>query len=106
VAESLSVSLPELDVRLCGHGGVAELLRRLFHDNPLARDPTSPGFGWVMWDLAPIAWLIDPSWVQHDRVRSASVGADHRWQPGTGEITEAFRIDRKAVFADFFSRVQ
>lgn len=105
VAETLSVSLAELQQHAGGHGPVGELLVDLYEHNPLAADPMIAGHSWVMWDLAPIAWLIDPSWVRTNRTASANIGADHRWQSAPGEITEAFRIDRRAIYIDIFARL-
>ena len=105
VAVVLSVSLPELDHHVAGRGAIGDLLVRLYHDNPPAAAPTVPGHSWVMWDLAPIAWLIDPSWVPTTDVDRATVGPHHRWATGEGTLTEAFRMDRRGVYTDFFRRL-
>ncbi len=106
VAEVLSVSLPEIEAHVRDTGELGRLLHALYLDNPLATDADRPGHSWVMWDLAPIAWMIDPSWVRTAVVPRACVGVDHRWRPLEGHMTEAFRIDRRAVYTDFFTRLR
>ncbi len=104
-ADTLSVSLPDLERHVAGCGPLGELLVQLYHDNPLAAEPTKPGHSWVMWDLAPIAWLIDPSWVPTVDTEAASVGADHRWHRRPGTMVEAFRVDRRSIYIDFYERL-
>jgi len=103
VAVTLSVSLPEL--RAHAHGPIGELLIDLYLSNPLAAAPTTPGHSWVMWDLAPIAWLIDPTWIATFETAGAQLTTAHRWNPGAGRITEAYRVDRRAVYIDLFDRL-
>lgn len=105
VAETLSVSLAELQQHAEGRGPGGDLLVELYQNNPLAKDPSTAGHSWIMWDLAPIAWLIDPSWLRTELVAGATVGADHRWAPSPGGFTEAFRLDRRAIYIDLFSRL-
>ena len=52
-----------------------------------------PGHSWVMWDLAPIAWLIDSTWVPTHRTAGATLDPGHRWRSAEGSLTEAFRVD-------------
>ena len=104
VAETLSVSLPEIDAHLAPHGALGRLLRALYVENPLANEPERPGHSWIMWDLAPLAWLIDPTWVRTFVAPGATIGPDHRWMPGPGHHLEAFRLDRRSVYTDFFTR--
>ncbi len=100
------MSLPELDRYVAGRGSIGDLLVRLYHDNPLAAEPTVPGHSWVLWDLAPIAWLIDPSWVPTTHVDRATVGRGHQWATGEGELTEAFGLDRRGVYSAFLRRIK
>lgn len=104
VSETLSISLPEIDAHIAPHGPLGELLRVLYLENPLANQPDRPGHSWVMWDLAPLAWLIDPTWVRAFDAPGATIGADHRWEPAPGGHTEAFRLDRRSVYTDLFAR--
>lgn len=104
VAETLSISLPEIDAHIAPHGPLGELLRTLYVQNPLANGSERPGHSWVMWDLAPLAWLIDPSWVRTFDAPGAAIGADHRWRPAPGGHIEAFRLERRSVYTDLFAR--
>lgn len=58
-----------------------------------------------MWDMAPIAWLIDPSWVSTAVGPRGQIGTDHRWSPIPGEMVEAYQINDVSVFSDLFARL-
>lgn len=108
VAEVLTVSRPELHAHLDPSDPVGRLLLDLYDDNPLADDPHRPGHRWTVWDLAPIAWLLDPGWSRLHHAAGAELGPDHRWRPrsdaGPGHW-EAHRIDARAVYGDLFARL-
>lgn len=106
VAETLSVSLPDVERHVQGHGPLGDLLYQLYVDNPMAAAPDRPGHSWVMWDLAPLAWLIDPTWVRTFVAAGATIGENHHWTPSAGQHLEAFRIDRRAVYTDLFARFE
>ncbi len=104
-ADTLSVSLPDLQRHVAPCGDLGALLAQLYLDNPLAPEPLTPGHSWVMWDLAPIAWLIEPEWVPTFTTSRASIGADHRWHPEPGELVEAYRTDRRSIYIDLYRRL-
>ncbi len=104
VAETLSVSLPDVERHMQGQGPLGDLLHRLYAENPMAAAPDRPGHSWVMWDLAPLAWLIDPTWVRTFVAQGATIDDGHHWTPARGQHLEALRIDRRAVYTDFFAR--
>ncbi|MGB0114304.1 MAG: nucleoside hydrolase [Ilumatobacteraceae bacterium] len=105
VADTLSVSLPDLERHVEPCGPLGALLTQLYRDNPLAAEPLVPGHSWVMWDLAPIAWLIDPTWVLTHSTTRATIGSDHRWHAAPGELVEGFRADRRAIYIDLYRRL-
>ena len=59
VAEQLRTTIPELNVCLRGRGDLADYLC------DIVEGYTPDPFGWskVIWDIATIAWLIQPEWV-------------------------------------------
>ena len=105
-ADTLSVTLPDLERHVAPFGPLGELLHQLYLDNPLAAEPLTPGHSWVMWDLAPIAWLIDPTWVPTFDAARARIGPDHHWEVSSGTMTEAFRVDRRSIYIDFYERLR
>lgn len=105
-SDTLSVSLPDLERHVAPCGPLGALLHQLYIDNPLAAAPLTPGHSWVMWDLAPIAWLIDPTWVPTFETVGATIGPDHRWQSRRGTLSEAFRVDRRSIYIDFYERLR
>ncbi len=105
-ADTLSVTLPDLERHVAPCGPLGALLHQLYLDNPLAAAPLTPGHSWVMWDLAPIAWLLDSTWVPTFSTTRATIGADHRWHRAGGTLTEAFRVDRRSIYIDFYERLR
>ncbi len=106
VAETLTVSKPEVDDYVRGRGALGDLLASRM-DSMVAPDGNAePGNRRVMWDMAPIAWLIDPQWVPTFRTSRGVLGEDDRWEPAPGEMTEAYSVDDVKVFTDFFARLE
>ena len=83
-ADTLSVTLPDLERHVAPCGPLGALLHQLYLDNPLAAEPLTPGHSWVMWDLAPI----------------------HHWHVDTGSMIEAFRVDRRSIYIDLYQRLR
>jgi len=105
VAEVLTVSLPEIERYVAGRGAMGDLLAELFAAKVGSGAAESPGARRVMWDMAPIAWLIDPSWVSTTVAPRGQIGTDHRWSPIDGEMVEAYQINDVSVYSDLFARL-
>ena len=104
VSETLTTPKVEVDAYLAGRGALGDLLAELMARKVAPDGRTVPGNRRVMWDMAPIAWLIDQGWLSTFRTGRGTIRDDHRWEPAPGEMTEAFQIDDVAVFTDFFAR--
>ena len=70
-----------------------------------ANDP----FGWskVIWDIAAIAWLINPEWVPTSIVHSPILTNNITYSFDTARhfIRVADHVDRDSIFADMFKRL-
>ncbi len=84
---------------------MGDLLARLFLTKVRPGADESPGARRVMWDMAPIAWLIDPGWVSTATAPRGQIGADHRWSPIDGEMVEAYQINDAPVYSDLSARL-
>ncbi len=104
VSETLTTPKVEVDAYLSGRGPLGDLLVELMADKVAPGGQTVPGNRRVMWDMAPIAWLIEPAWLSTFGTTRATIDDEHRWQPAPGEMTEAFQINDVEVFTDFFAR--
>lgn len=111
VGAQLRLSLPEMEQYVKGRGAIGDHLHHLFTHNPLwdlAGVESLYAHSWVIWDVITLAWLINPSWVPSELVRTPRIGADRRWQPGAGRplMREAHAVARDAIFADFFRKLE
>lgn len=106
VAESLRTTLPELEQHLRGRGAVADYLYGIFSRFEEI-DLSKPGASKVIWDLAPVAWLIDRKMAATSLTPSPILTDAFTWatDPERHPIRVADRIDRDRVFADLFAKV-
>ena len=104
VAEQLRTTLPELERHLAGRSAVGDYLVSLVRD----RVGDEPGRSKVIWDLAPIAWLVNPEWIATSVVPSpvltdrVTYGEARDRHP----VRIARHVDRDAVFTDFLNAVE
>ncbi|MEM6391396.1 MAG: nucleoside hydrolase [Planctomycetota bacterium] len=105
VAEMISCSLAELDTHLAGRCPIGNYLTSIFRDyddGSLQR----PGRSKEIWDLAPLAWLMDNAWVD-SAVEPSPILTDRlTWSRDARRhpIRVAQHIKRDPLFADFFSK--
>jgi inosine-uridine nucleoside N-ribohydrolase len=104
VAEHLRTTVPELERYVRGQGALGDYLFEIFRD--YAADPYAGSK--PLWDVAAVAWLVDPSWVATELVPSPSPTPEHTWShdPDRHTIRVATRVDRDAVFGDLFRKVE
>ena len=105
VAETLSLSYAESEKYLAGVSPMADSLHELMSSRLAGEGSETPGSRWVMWDMAPIAWLLDPdAYVLSGPATRGEPTAEHTWQPIDGVMVESYRVDDQAVMRDFFGR--
>ncbi len=103
VAEMLRVSRPEIDRHFGGRGKVGDYLAGIIAD--VLRDV--PGATRVIWDLAPVAWLVNPQWVRTALVPTPllTAGLTYSADPSRPLMREAVWVDRDAVFKDLIGKL-
>ena len=103
VAEHLRTTVPEVERYVQGQGPLGDYLSQIFSD--YHRDH----FAWskVIWDIATVAWLINPSWVSTELVASPLLTRDLTWSVDASRhfIRVATHIQRDAVFGDLFRKL-
>ena len=110
VGAQLRISLPEMERFVKGKGAIGDYLFHLYTHNPIH---TQRGVGdasqqtWVIWDIINIAWLLNPDWVPSMLVPAPRLGDDLFWHHPEGRhlMREAYDIDRDAIFADFYEKL-
>ena len=103
VAEQLTLSREEAGEHVRDVGEIGNYLWHLF---PAC--PDGAACSHVMWDMANVAFVIEPTWLPARHIRAPRIGADLRWRRRATRrhITEVVDVDRDAIFGDFFSRLR
>jgi inosine-uridine nucleoside N-ribohydrolase len=105
VAEFLRTTEPEMRALLKGRGSVADALYRLYVDYMGGEPATSK----VIWDLAPVAWLLEGGRFESSLVSAPTLGDTEpfSWEsiPDRHPIRVCTRVHRDWVFRDFARRV-
>ncbi len=104
VAEHLRLTRAEVDRFVKPRGRVGEYLAKVYADQV----DDSPGRSRVIWDMAPIAWLVNPAWVGTHLAPSPLLTDQITWScdPTRSLIRCAHEVNRDAIFADFFAKLQ
>jgi inosine-uridine nucleoside N-ribohydrolase len=108
VAEQVHLSSPEIDQWIKGRGEIGDYLKKIYDENPLYEMQGITdryGRAWIMWDMAPVAWLLNREWVPSHQLPAATIGVEHRWQRGEGTMTEAYNIKVDEVMRDFLGKL-
>jgi len=103
VVTHLSTTVPEMEVNVGGRGAIGNYLLEIF------KDYHSNHFGWskVLWDMAAISYVIDPSWSPSNLVHSPIVTDDYTYSFNDSRhfIRMVYFIHRDPVFRDFFTKL-
>lgn len=103
VTTHFATTIPELEYYLKGKSSIGDYLVEI------VRGYTDESFGWskVIWDVATIAWLMNPDWVPTNLVHSPIVSAEGRWSFDESRhlIRSAIYVKRDPIFADLFRKL-
>lgn len=105
VAQSLTSTIAEMERFAKGRGRIGDYLFEIF--STFRERLKEPGASKVIWDIAPIAWLVQERGIQsclmHSPVLTDNLTYSvdmHRHQ-----IREVIRISRDTVFGDLFAKL-
>jgi len=103
VASHLQTTLSEIEDYVKDSGPIGAYLHETYRN--CADDHY--GYSRVIWDIAVVAWLIDPEWCPSVVVPSPRVSEDARWihDPTRHPIRSFYYIHRDKVFKDLFRKV-
>lgn len=108
VSDALHITTPELERAIRGKSRIGDYLFGLFaeYEKQHHKDPAKP-WSKVIWDIAAVAWVIDPGWIPTTMVPSPILTADLKWRrnPDRHGVRVATSVDRDAVFADLFRKL-
>lgn len=113
VVSHLTVTLPELEENIKASGEIGQYLYETFKrykdhrflDENIKRKGS---YSRVLWDLAPIAYLINHSWTQSSLIPAPILSEDYRWSfdPGRHLIRYINYIDRDSVIGDLYKKIK
>jgi purine nucleosidase len=106
VAEALATTLAELDKHIRPAGDIGAYLYEIFEGYG-SGDLRSAGASKVIWDLAPVAWLVNQNWVETVVTHSPILTSDVTWSRDRNRhlIRVATRVHRDGIFTDLFSKL-
>ncbi len=103
VTTHLHTTLPEMREHVKGRGAIGDYLYGIYEsyaDDHFARSK-------VIWDIAAIAYLIDPGWVPTDLVHSPILTDQVTWSRDSSRhsIRVANFVHRDSIFSDLFEKL-
>ncbi len=103
VTSHLLTSVPEIERHVAPHGELGAFLATRY------KEMRGDHFGWsrVLWDVATIAWLLDPSWVPSELVPSPLLTDQCTWSVDRRRhlIRCASFVHRDPIFRDLFRKL-
>jgi purine nucleosidase len=111
VSEHLRTTVPEMERWVKGRSRLGDYLFDQFVDyakvHTKGREAAYP-WSKVIWDIAAVAWIIEPRWIPSALVPSPVLTGDFRWrrEPGRPIIRVATNALRDPVFYDLFGKLE
>jgi len=104
VTSHLTTTLPELERHVQGRGAIGDYLVEIF------RDYHEDHRAWAkeIWDVAAVAWLLDPAMAPGRVVPGPVLTEDLKWAtaPGRHRIFDTLYVDRNRIFRDLFDKLE
>jgi inosine-uridine nucleoside N-ribohydrolase len=103
VASHLITTVSEVERYVAGRGAIGDYLAAIFTGYH------ADHFAWskILWDMAPIGWLIDPFSVSTEIIHSPIVTHELTWSFDRSRhfIRSATFVERDPIFQDFFHKL-
>lgn len=103
-AEHLRVTVPELESQLGDAGALGRDLTELVRQIIAERDALSK----VLWDIAPVAWLIEPTWVETVLTSSPILTDELTWSRDDRRhlVRVARHVSRDRIMRDVYEKLR
>ncbi len=104
VTTHLHTTVPEMAAYVKGQGKIGDYLFEIFSDYSTEHR----GWSKVIWDIATIAYLIDPAWVPTEIVHSPILTEQKTWSFDNSRhfIRCANYVRRDPIFRDLFTKLE
>lgn len=106
VSDHLRCTIPEIDAFVKGRGAIGDFLAERFREYLGEKDPV--GYSKVIWDMAPVAWVLNHAWVPTILEASPVLTNDYTWSFDAHRHlsrTATADIKRDDIFRDFFHKL-
>ena len=104
VTSHLHTTVPEIERHVEPHGEIGKFLADRF------KGYSDDHFGWSkeIWDMAPVAWLLDPDWVPTVLVPTPILTDQVTWSVDRtrSPMRYATIVKRDPIFRDFFAKLK
>ncbi|MFP4091982.1 MAG: nucleoside hydrolase [Cyclobacteriaceae bacterium] len=105
VASHLMTTRPEMEAYVRGKGEIGNYLYEIFEDYSGGKYAYSK----VIWDMAAVAYLLNPRWTQTETIHSPILSVDRvTWGFDNSRhfIGMVKSLNRDAIFGDFFRKLE
>jgi inosine-uridine nucleoside N-ribohydrolase len=104
VAEHIKTTQAEMERFVKGRGAIGDYLFQIYSDY----SPDHFARSKEIWDLAPLAWLVNSDWMQSALVHSPLLTNERTWShdPRRHFIREVLSLRRDAIFGDLFRKLE
>jgi inosine-uridine nucleoside N-ribohydrolase len=104
VVSHLHSTVPEIERHVEPHGAIGRFLAQRFKEY----SPDHVGWSKPIWDMAPVAWLIDPDWCPSVLVPTPILTEVPTWSHDAARPLMRYvrAVDRDAILRDFFAKLE
>ncbi len=104
VVSHLHTTQPEIAAHVKGRGAIGDYLYQIYSDYHLDQI----AFSKQIWDLAPLAWLVNPEWAPMELVSSPRLTDAITWafDENRPTISCARYVDRDGIFRDLYAKLE
>jgi inosine-uridine nucleoside N-ribohydrolase len=105
VASHLMTTTPEMEVYVKGKGAIGDYLYEIF----IEYGGDKYAYSKVIWDMAAVAYLLNPRWTQTETIHSPILSVDRvTWGFDNSRhfIGMVKSLNRDAIFGDFFLKLE
>jgi len=103
VTSHLTSTVPEIELHVEPHGAIGAFLAQRF------KEYSDDHLGWSkeIWDMAAVAWLLDPDWTPSILMPTPILTDDIGWERSPERHTMRYVswVDRNAILRDFFVKL-
>lgn len=103
VTSHLTSTVPEIELYVEPHGAIGAFLAQRF------KEYSDDHVGWSkeIWDMAAVAWLLDPDWTPSILIPTPELTDDISWRsmPNRHTMRYVSWVDRNAILRDFFVKI-